>query len=495
MNAVIRSKQTLERIQIEGADETQRRATELALHRVLQYDPAWQLQLSMIRHQRSQSAIHSEFFCEGRGMISVSTDIITLAVELAVRRNVMLGLRQLGAKLPPWGILEGVRPTKLAHRLAAGGCFGTAAVEQLENRYLLRRDKARRLVAICDLQRPLLQEVAGQVGIYIGIPFCPSRCTYCSFPGYLLRDDVQARQFLKVLLEEVFLVRQLLQRYGLDVATVYIGGGTPTVLPETEFSLLLQTVSTVLVGPKTREFTVEAGRPETLTLEKLRLMEKNKVSRISINPQTMHESTLKRIGRSHRIQDIINAFALARSADFHPLINTDVIVGLPGEGQPEVEATLASLALLRPDNITLHSLALKRGAYLRQPGDSAENKWQVSAHEAEAIFEAAVCGVEAQGLLPYYLYRQKNVAGLTENIGFCRPGTASIYNIMVMEEQNIILGLGPYATTKLVDVRQGMVKNVQHPKDLHTYMDKMIRLHGQRAAYLQQLCEAEGCKC
>lgn len=374
-----------------------------------------------------------------------------------------------GAPLP-WGILTGIRPSKLLHRLDDLGVEDACQGEVLQHRYGIRKDKIQLLQDIVTIQRPFLYDIQRKprrVALYVGIPFCPSRCTYCSFPAYHLdskRQDLQ--EYLQALHEEIKDVGQMMASFALEADTLYIGGGTPTTLTPDELERLILQLKSHLPIPENAEFTVEAGRPDSLTRAKLDTLKAGGVTRLSINPQSMHNRTLQRIGRAHRVEDIQEMYAIARAlSDW--LINMDMILGLPGEDIHDVRTTLEQIGKLQPDNLTVHALALKRGSKEHETG------YQV----ADALCMEEMAAVTQQmalqwGLRPYYLYRQKHIAGNLENIGYAKPGAECRYNIGIMEERQSVIGMGAGASSKVVNPNDYTLINLQHPSHWKTYVSR-----------------------
>lgn len=384
-----------------------------------------------------------------------------------------------GEHLLPWGILSGVRPTKLVHRMLDRGLTTDRICETLTHDFALQSEKARLITKVALRQRPHLPNSAEQtkkVSIYIGIPFCPTRCLYCSFPGFVLPGKEATQTFLTSLFADMAAARKCLDLYGLSVQTVYIGGGTPTSLTSRDLDALLAQTVTMFAGEAT-EFTVEAGRPDSLDETKIRLLVDYHVNRVSVNPQTMQQKTLKLIGRMHSVQDIICIFEKIRMCNI-PVINMDVIAGLPGEGIHEMIDTMRQIAALKPDNLTAHTLALKRGSRLSEFKDYELPDAAITADMLAVAEETAA----TLGMLPYYLYRQKKMAGNLENVGYALPGTECLYNIQIIEERQTILGIGPAATTKVV--QPGAVTSFYHPKDISTYIQTLSDRLQKRDAVL-----------
>ena len=377
---------------------------------------------------------------------------------------------ELGLPEAPWGILYGVRPSKIVHRWLDGGVSRTEVMARLRAEYGVGKDKAALLVDSSLYQRPFLQQSDSKtVSIYAGIPFCPSRCLYCSFPAFVLPGEKMLRRFTEVFFRDLASVREAVARYGFRVQNIYVGGGTPTSLPNEIFDEVLRSIHDAFFSDSLVEFCVEAGRPDSLTPGKIGSMTCYHVNRVSANPQTMQARTLRRIGRRHEPEDIVRMVGELRAAGI-PCINMDVIVGLPGEDARDVEDTMKKIADLAPDDVTLHALALKKGSRLKENLSETELPDDETARE---MFAVAMDATKRMGLTPYYLYRQGYQSGQLENVGCCRPGAESMYNIQIMGERQTILGIGGAATSKIVSPTQKYLKTSFHPKEITVYLDKI----------------------
>ena len=409
-------------------------------------------------------------------------------VSVAFHRLVKLNFyrllrRRLGMAATPWGILHGIRPTKIVHRWLDQGIPINVIAERLNHRYDVSSEKAALLIAVALHQRPFLFPMSAKdVSIYIGIPFCLSRCLYCSFPSYLLPREDELYVFLRTIGKEVASVRASLDRYGLRVQNIYIGGGTPTSLPDKFFAEMMAMVGDAFYHSAVREFTVEAGRPDSLSPHKIQTMIAAHVNRVSVNPQTMQAQTLRRIGRHHTPEDIVTMYRALRAAGI-PSINMDVIIGLPGETTADVRDTMEKIATLSPDDVTLHTLALKRGSKLKMNLPAADLP---SGAVVREMFAIAMDSVAKQGLTPYYLYRQGYQSGQLENIGYCRPGQESLYNMQIMEERQTVLGIGGAATSKIVDPHTGRMHASFNAKDLKSYLTGIDTYIEKRSALLEK---------
>lgn len=389
----------------------------------------------------------------------------------------------------PWGILHGVRPTKIAHRWLAAGMEAEGIKGRLKQDYACSEAKAELLTAIAVKQLPLMAlSTEKTVSVYVGIPFCLSRCLYCSFPSHVLPGEQKLTEFMRVFLKDLTAAKELIDQYGFTVQSIYVGGGTPTSLPDPFFIAMLEAVYRSFYHEGLAEFTLEAGRPDSMTEAKILAMEQAKVTRVSVNPQTMKAATLQRIGRRHSPEDIVAMYRRLRQTKI-PHINMDVILGLPGETVGDVRDTIAKVTALNPDDITLHALAIKKGSRLKL---LLEENEQTELPSDETVLEMAAFAhdyLRKSGYSPYYLYRQGYMRGNLENIGWAKPGAESLYNIEIIEEAQTIIGLGGAATTKAVDHKNKRIRAAFHPKDLTTYLRDIDRYIDKRR---QVLCEVYG---
>lgn len=369
----------------------------------------------------------------------------------------------------PWGNLTGIRPTKIPMQLLEKGWKNTEIAQYMRDTYYTSNEKTALAIAIANKERHILKDINYKDGysLYVGIPFCPSICLYCSFsssPLHLWKDKVN--QYLDALCKEIDYAADAFA--GRELNTVYIGGGTPTTLEPYQMDRLLTKLEEKFCYDKLKEFTVEAGRPDSITREKLEVLRAHGISRISINPQTMNQKTLDLIGRHHTVEETIEAFHLARELGFDN-INMDLIVGLPGEQKEEVQYTMEQLKKLDPDSVTVHSLAVKRAARLRMFKE--EHKEMTMTNNREIMDMTAAYAAE-MGQFPYYLYRQKNMAGNFENVGYAKEGKEGIYNILIMEEVQSILALGAGASTKMVWA-QDRIERIENVKDIKNYIERI----------------------
>ncbi len=355
-------------------------------------------------------------------------------------------LKQLTGMHPPWGSLTGIRPTRLIYEAMEAGLSPEEAERNVISTFDVTPDRAALLSDIVDMQRGIREAPADRFDLYIGIPFCRTRCSYCSFASGELGDGSRVQPYVDALLREIALSKALMDEAGMRLRAGYIGGGTPTAIPCGDLERILAAAQAAF--PDAVEWTVEAGRPDTIDEEKLQMLKRRGVTRISVNPQTFSDDTLRRVGRAHTGRDTVDAYRLARSMGFDD-INMDVIAALPGETVADFAHTLEVVEDLAPDSVTVHSLAIKRSSRLHEQLVVAGAGYgQIEAEGAAEMIALARRRLTARGWRPYYLYRQKYMAGNLENVGYAKPGKACLYNIGNMEETVSVLALGAGAITK-----------------------------------------------
>ncbi|RFU64436.1 coproporphyrinogen III oxidase [Peribacillus saganii] len=397
-------------------------------------------------------------------------------------------LQQLTGIVQKWGILTGIRPTKLLHKKLQEGKSQEEAHAELREGYMISDEKIALMQNIVERQLaavPDLYSVKDEVSIYIGIPFCPTKCAYCTFPAYAINGrQGSVNSFLGGLHYEMREIGNWLKERNIKITTVYYGGGTPTSITAEEMDMLYEEMYTSFPDVENiREITVEAGRPDTITPEKLTVLKKWKIDRISVNPQSYIPETLKAIGRHHTVEETIEKFHLSREKGMNN-INMDLIIGLPGEGLPEFNVTLNETEKLMPESLTVHTLSFKRASEMTRN----KQKYKVAPREeVERMMEAAESWTASHGYAPYYLYRQKNILGNLENVGYSVPGQESIYNIMIMEEVQSIIGLGCGAASKFMEPETGKITHFANPKDPKTYNDNFESYTKQKIEILEQL--------
>ena len=381
----------------------------------------------------------------------------------------------------PWGSLTGIRPVKIAMQLLEEGKTNPEIAAYMREHYLASKEKAALSVMIANRERYVLRNIDYQDGysLYVGIPFCPSTCLYCSFTSYPLSLwEKRMDAYLDALFLELDSAAELFRDKKLN--TIYIGGGTPTTLSPERMERLLKKIGMVFDTEHLQEYTVEAGRPDSITREKLQVLLDYGIDRISINPQTMKDETLRIIGRHHTVAQTKEAFRLAREMGFTH-INMDLIVGLPGEGYEDVEHTMQEVAALRPDSVTIHSLAIKRAARLNLFKETYE---EMGLENNMQIMDMTARYCAEMGLSPYYLYRQKNMAGNFENVGYAGPEKAGIYNILMMEEKQSIVALGAGSVSKRV-YPDGRIERCENVKDVSQYIERIGEMVERKRVLLE----------
>ncbi len=372
----------------------------------------------------------------------------------------------------PWGSLTGIRPVKLVTEMLDRGLTNAQAAEEMRQKYHVSSKKTALAVAIANRERDLLKDYDFDNGysLYAGIPFCPSICLYCSFSSFPLHVwEKRADDYLDCMMHEAEETAKLMRDTGRKLHTIYIGGGTPTTLSPERLRRLLGTLTELFYDEDVKEFTVEAGRPDSITREKLMAIREFPVSRISVNPQTMNQETLDLIGRRHTVEQTKEAFYMAREAGFDN-INMDMIVGLPGENAEMAAHTLSEIELLDPDSLTVHSLAVKRAARLNIFRDVYS---EMSYENSQEILDMTMQSAQKMGMFPYYLYRQKNMKGNYENVGYAKVDKAGIYNILIMEEKEPIIAIGSGGASKFVLRHSDRIERAENVKDVKHYIERI----------------------
>ena len=370
---------------------------------------------------------------------------------------------------PDWGILTGIRPAKLLSRLIneSGEEYAKNYFSEFlkvkENKLSLCSDTLKSEENIIALSKP------NSYSLYISIPFCPSRCSYCSFVSHSIeKAKALIPEYIEKLCTELKLTAQIAKQNGLRLETIYIGGGTPTTLNADQLAEIMATVNENFDLSSLREYTVEAGRPDTITKDKLLVIKKYGATRISINPQTMNDSVLKEIGRNHTSEDTVNAFNLARECGFNN-INTDLIAGLPYDTLESFKDTVNKVISLNPESVTVHSLSMKRSSTLTKIGQLPEIEAGIT---ASAMVDFSLKTLSQNGIKPYYLYRQSKTVGNLENVGYSKPGYECLYNVFIMDETHTILACGASAVTKLREPNGNSIERIFNYKYPYEYLGK-----------------------
>lgn len=432
----------------------------------------------------TDSLVQAEFFEEKE-----SKGKRTHEIDYADRKETKNHLKRLiygilsgytGQNLP-WGSLTGIRPVKIVMQLLEEGKTNAEAAAFMRDMYMASREKAALSVMIANRERYVLRNIDYEDGysLYIGIPFCPSTCLYCSFTSYPLSLwEKRMDEYLEALFQELDEAADMFRQKKLN--TVYIGGGTPTTLNPERMNRLLCKIQTLFDTEHLQEYTVEAGRPDSITEEKLQVLLDHGIDRISINPQTMKDETLRIIGRHHTVAQTREAFALAKRMGFSH-INMDLIIGLPGEGYEDVEHTMQEIRALAPDSVTIHSLAIKRAARLNLLKEAYE---EMGLKNNTQIMDMTARYCAEMGLSPYYLYRQKNMAGNFENVGYAKEGKAGIYNILMMEEKQTIVACGAGSISKRV-YPDGRIERCENVKDVASFIERIDEMIERKRKLLE----------
>lgn len=404
---------------------------------------------------------------------SLSTKEQESKIKRTLKNTLYKVLLEITNQNMPWGILTGIRPTKIIHKYISKGYSQLDISEILKEEYCISQEKINLMLEVAKKEEQVMaKNKKEEVSIYIGIPFCPTRCLYCSFTSYSLEKKSQLVDlYLDSLIKELKYVARSTKNK--PIRSLYIGGGTPTSLNERQLEKLLLAIDNYFDISSIEEYTVEAGRPDTINREKLSIMKKYSVGRISINPQTMNQKTLEVIGRKHSVHDIVKVFKEARQ-EGHNNINMDLIIGLPGETVNDVAYTMEEISKLNPESITLHTMSIKRASRLKEeqseynlaPRDDIEKMLYITSESAKNM-----------GMEPYYMYRQKDILGNFENVGYAIKGKECIYNIQMIAEQETIIAVGAGAVTKIVsDSGEGIkrIPNVKNVEDYINRIDEMI---------------------
>ena len=395
-----------------------------------------------------------------------------------VIKNLILHWHQrcYGTPVSRWGTLTGVRPTKLVHHLRDQERDENKIMDILVSRYHVQPDTARYLITMTGLQRPYIERPDHEAALYIGIPYCPSHCLYCSFPSRLSGSELPSfmDRFIVSVVRDIQDIAALCRQYDIQIRSVYIGGGTPTCLPIAGQEAILQAVAGNF--REIEEWTVEAGRPDTAGEEVLALLRRYGVNRISVNPQTMQQRLLDLLGRRHRVEDVFDMFSRCRKMGFS-VINMDFIAGLPEQTQADMQENMEIVCQLHPENVTIHTLALKK----RAPLFHHPLRQQIPpAREVSSMLQSCGDVLKDHGYIPYYMYRQKYMAGSFANVGYAQRGTISRYNIQMMEERQTILSAGPGSTTKFLSRDGHSLKKIYMPKDPEAYVQALSERIRQR---------------
>ena len=415
--------------------------------------------------------------CEATATVSPEEEVhISTRESIAVGRAIFAAGKELLGHTPPWGILTGVRPAKIAGKLLNAGNGMLKTKKILRDEYFLNQPKASLVVSVANAESKIIKKAPkNSCSLYISIPFCPTRCSYCSFVSYTTpRLLSMIDEYLDAMIEEMNYTFDIIKEQGLNLATIYIGGGTPTTLTPKQLRKLLSAICAKVDISTLLEFTLEAGRPDTITEDKFKVAKEFGVTRVSVNPQTLNDGVLADIGRKHTAEDFYRAYTIAKESGIRD-INVDLIAGLPGDDFKAFSATVDKIIALNPTNITVHTFCVKKAS------DALKNNseiYSISAIDASKSVSYAQIKTKFAGYKPYYMYRQKNTVGNLENVGFSREGHEGLYNIYMMEEIQTIFAVGAGAVSKLVDCSdiksdKRRIVRIANPKYPYEYLREM----------------------
>ena len=411
----------------------------------------------------------------GNGKIRISEcKSAERAYKLSAGDAVLEACGKLLGKLPPWGILTGVRPAKIGREMKASGLDKAGIAAALRDEFRVSDPKAKLLAEITEVEaRAASLAEEDTCSLYVSIPFCPTRCAYCSFVSYSTpRYLSMIPDYLDALCKDINEITEKIKESGKRLLTVYVGGGTPTVLDAGQLDRLLGVINDGTKGYSLLEFTVEAGRPDTVTDEKFKVMLSHGVDRTSINPQILDDGILQKIGRRHTVDDFYRAYEVAKRSGIRS-INTDLIAGLPGSDIDIFRDTVDRITGLSPENVTVHTYCVKRSAEFTEQAAEQGDKLGIYSYtggDTAQCVEYAQTALMKDGYLPYYMYRQKNAQGNLENVGFAKPGCEGLYNIFIMEELQDIYAVGAGAVTKLINRDGGKITRIFEPKYTYEYL-------------------------
>lgn len=414
--------------------------------------------------KKSVSYEHTEPYSEKN--VKIKTEKVAVGVALFKAGEKFFRIS------PSWGILTGVRPAKIARDLLNTGLGLKEMKAVLTKQYFVSPKKATLLGNIAKNENRIIKQIGENTcSLYISIPFCPSRCSYCSFVSYSTKRLLSLiPDYLAKLLYEVENTLRLINELGQRLVSIYIGGGTPSILTPDQMRLLLGTINDNTDLSKVKEYTFEMGRPDTVTEEKVRIAIEYGVNRISINPQTLNDAVLETIGRNHTVEQFYSAYNIARDAGIN-CINTDLIAGLPGESPASFQQTVDGIMKLHPENVTVHTFCVKKAADILKDETNVYSPFDPNVGKC---VDYAQVSAKNNGYVPYYMYRQKNTVGNYENVGYSLPGYEGLYNVYMMEEIHSVFACGAGAVTKLVSPERDAIKRVFMPKYPYEYLSDKV---------------------
>ncbi len=402
-------------------------------------------------------------------------------VSDVVKKSVFFACKKISDMPTPWGISTGIRPAKTARMMLDDNASDEEIISYMENEFLVTKEKAQLSLSVAKKEKELLaKRQKNGVSLYIGVPFCPTRCAYCSFISQAMAHNQKfVLPYVDALIKEIEETAIMAKALGFKAETIYFGGGTPSSLPPKSLERLIKSVKECFDISSLCEFTVEAGRPDTFSDELVYMLAENDINRISINPQTMNQKTLDKIGRRHSVEQTAAAFEMARKAGTFS-INADIIAGLPGEDTEDFKKTVSEVCALSPDAVTVHTMYLKRAA--RLIGDFEKLRF---ASDTGEMVNHSYNYLTQKGYNPYYMYKQRNTLGNLENVAFAKAGHESLYNIYIMEEIQTVLAMGGGASTKMV--RGDRIERVFNPKEAADYINRIDEIIDKKRKALEFL--------
>ena len=411
-----------------------------------------------------------------------------LTIKQAIKLAVFNFLKKITGKELPWGTLVGIRPSKIALDLLNSGMSEQDIINYYSKHYNTRGDKAKLCIDVAKLENEFVNSDKKTISVYIGMPFCPTRCLYCSFASNPISGcSTLVEPYLAALQKEIIGISKFIEEKHLRVECVYFGGGTPTAVNDSQFSFIMKSIyDNLIFGKNIKEFTVECGRPDSITEEKLRTMKNYEVNRISINPQSMNDDTLRKIGRHHSSKDVIEKYKMARAMGFDN-INMDIIVGLVDEDVESIEYTCSKLYELNPDSITVHGLSIKRASKLHEEILIDKSIRLIGQSEINSMYEATNKLAASLKMRPYYMYKQKNMFGNMENIGYSKFSKEGIYNIQMIEEKQTIIAAGADAVCKIVFLEENRIERFANVKDVREYISRIDEMIDKKIKLLNDL--------
>lgn len=391
-----------------------------------------------------------------------------------IKKVIFEALKDITGDNYPWGTLVGIRPSKIALKHLREGKSEEEVRKIFHDKHLTSPEKAQLCIDVAEFEDKYVNKDPKNIAIYVGMAFCPTRCLYCSFAANPIGGNKKlVNPYLDALGYEIEEIKKYVDENDLKIESVYFGGGTPTAVNDEEFEILMNKIYNSFVDNRDlKEFTVECGRPDSITISKLHTMKNYNVTRISINPQTMNDNTLKLIGRGHNSQDVIDKFKMAKELGFED-INMDMIIGLPGEGLEEAKLTVDEIKKLSPDSLTIHGLSLKRGSIMYENFILKKGLGLKNQDEVMKMYEESQKLAKDLNLTPYYMYRQKNMVGNMENLGYAKKGKECIYNIQMIEDKQTIIALGADAVTKVVFLDENRIERFGNVKDVKEYVARI----------------------